>query len=55
MKAKFSNDYIFDIKIFGLMSPRTTEDSIFEFFHLNKTGYVIQYSKDKVQAQYSKT
>ena len=50
-----SNEYIFDIKIFGLKSPRTIEEYNFEFFHLNKKGNVILYSKDKIQPQYSKT
>jgi hypothetical protein len=37
------------------MSPRTIEEYNFEFFHLNKKGNVILYSKDKIQPQYSKT
>ena len=50
----YSKEYIFDIKFYNLMSPRTIENFIIDFYLLNKNGYVILFSNDTINTQYSK-
>ena len=51
---KISKQMTFDVLIHNLMSPRTIKKNTFEFYYLNNTGNITEYSTNSVKADYSR-